>query len=121
MAELGMFALTHYSRDKPLLLQFQGGEIDSSWRSCRDLTYGFSSRKTALSMARALGGRPVTADYSELYRTLQSRGYAAENSIVNYYAQAFYEVVPYFTEDNHTRVCRLVMSLAKPSCPKEIC
>lgn len=64
-------------------------------------------------MARALGARPVTADYSELYRTLQSKeADAAENSIVNYYAQAFYEVAPYFTEDNHTRSADvLVMSL----------
>lgn len=64
-------------------------------------------------MARALGARPVTADYSDLYRMLQSKeADAAENSIVNYYAQVFYEVAPYFTEDNHTRSADvLVMSL----------
>lgn len=79
----------------------------------RDLPYGFSSRKQRFLWQEHWGARPVTADYSELYRTLQSKeADAAENSIVNYYAQAFYEVAPYFTEDNHTRSADvLVMSL----------
>lgn len=60
---------------------------------------------SALSMIRALGARPMTADYSDLYRVLQSKeADAAENSMVNYYNQKFYEPAPYFSEDGHTRL-----------------
>ena len=78
----------------------------------RDLTYGFSSRKQRF-LWQEHWGKAGNCGLSELYRTLQSKeADAAENSIVNYYAQAFYEVAPYFTEDNHTRSADvLVMSL----------
>lgn len=111
MAELGMYGLTYYDGGSRCFYSSRG-EIHSPG-DLEGLDVRVQQSETALSMARALGARPVTADYSELYRTLQSKeADAAENSIVNYYAQAFYEVAPYFTEDNHTRSADvLVMSL----------
>ena len=49
-----------------------GGEIHSPG-DLEGLDVRVQQSETALSMARALGARPVTADYSELYRTLQSK------------------------------------------------
>lgn len=111
MAELGMYGLTYYDGGSRCFYSSRG-EIHSPG-DLEGLTVRVQQSETALSMARALGARPVTADYSDLYRMLQSKeADAAENSIVNYYAQAFYEVAPYFTEDNHTRSADvLVMSL----------
>ena len=111
MAELGMYGLTYYDGGSRCFYSSRG-EIHSPG-DLEGLDVRVQQSETVLSMARALGARPVTADYSELYRTLQSKeADAAENSIVNYYAQAFYEVAPYFTEDNHTRSADvLVMSL----------
>ena len=111
MEELGMFGLTYYDGGSRCFYSSRG-EIHSP-RELEGLTVRVQQSETALSMARALGARPVTADYSDLYRMLQSKeADAAENSIVNYYNQAFYEVAPYFTEDNHTRSADvLVMSL----------
>ena len=100
MAELGMYGLTYYDGGSRCFYSSRG-EIHSPG-DLEGLDVRVQQSETVLSMARALGARPVTADYSELYRTLQSKeADAAENSIVNYYAQAFYEVAPYFSYTNH--------------------
>ncbi len=111
IAEIGMFGLTYYDGGSRCFYSSQG-EIHSP-EELKGLTVRVQQSETAMAMARALGARPVTADYSDLYRMLQSKeADAAENSIVNYYNQRFYEVAPYFTEDNHTRSADvLVMSL----------
>lgn len=111
LEELGMYGLTYYDGGSRCFYSSRG-EIRSP-EDLKGLTVRILQSETALSMVRELGARPITADYSDLYRILQSReADAAENSIVNYYSQAFYEVAPYFTEDNHTRLADvLVMSL----------
>ncbi len=57
-----------------------------------------------MTMVEALGASPVVAEYDEVYAELQEGGVsAAENSIVNYMQDGYYQVAPYYIEDGHTR------------------
>lgn len=111
MEALGMYGLTYYDGGSRCFYSSRG-EIRIP-ADLKGLTVRVQQSETALSMIRALGARPMTADYSDLYRVLQSKeADAAENSMVNYYNQKFYEPAPYFSEDGHTRSADvLVMSL----------
>lgn len=107
---LGMYGLTYYdggtrcfySRDKKI----------QSPEDLKGMTIRVQESELMVSMLKALEARPLIADYSDVYRILQTgEADGAENSIVNYLFQGYYEVAPYFVEDQHTRSADiLVMS-----------
>lgn len=56
-------------------------------------------------MIQALGAEPVLLKYEEVYPAFQTgRIEAAENNWSSYESTGHYEVAPYFTLDEHTRV-----------------
>lgn len=58
----------------------------------------------------ALGAVPVTVTYSELKRTLESGNLdAAENGIITYINEGFYEAAPYYITDAHTFGCGVIL------------
>ncbi|MDO4268482.1 MAG: TRAP transporter substrate-binding protein DctP [Eubacteriales bacterium] len=65
-----------------------------------------------MAMVEALGANPVALEYDQIFGELQTGGVAAaENSLVNYMQDGFYEAAPCFIEDGHTRNAdMLVMS-----------
>lgn len=51
---------------------------------------------------RALGGIPVQSTYAELYNTLESGEVdGAENPVISYYSNKFYQTAPYYTKTGH--------------------
>lgn len=66
------------------------------------------------AMVSALGAKPVTLDYSEVYAALETGEInGAENNWPSYETMRHYEVAPYITEDAHNRIPEIqVMSAA---------
>ena len=58
-----------------------------------------------VDMVQALGATAVPTEYDEVYGSIE-RGIVdgAENNLPSYESMRHYEVAPYFTEDEHTRV-----------------
>ncbi len=51
---------------------------------------------------RVLGGIPVQSTYAELYNTLESGEVdGAENPVISYYSNKFYQPAPYYTKTGH--------------------
>lgn len=65
-----------------------------------------------MSVVETFGANPMVMDYEDVYAALADNSIAAaENSIVNYLEESFYQVAPYFLNDGHTRSADiLVMS-----------
>lgn len=64
-------------------------------------------------MVEALGARAVKIKYSNVYSELQQHSVdGAENNWPSYEAMKHYEVAPYFTEDEHSRIPELQMCSA---------
>lgn len=62
-----------------------------------------SSDPVMTGMCEALGASPTVISYNELYTSLQSGVVdGADQPISTYLSNSFYEVAPYFLEDNHT-------------------
>lgn len=110
MKEQGMYGLAYYDGGTRCFYNSKG-EIRSP-KDLKGMMIRVQQSELMTSMVKALGAKPVISDYSDVYRVLQTKeAEGAENSIVNYLSQSFYEVAPYFAEDNHTRSADiLVMS-----------
>lgn len=102
MTEQGMYGLTYYDGGTRCFYNTKG-EIHRP-SDMEGMGIRVQPSEIMMFMVKALGARPIMSDYSQVYRLLQTgEAQGAENSIVNYYNQAFYEVAPYFVQDNHTR------------------
>lgn len=88
-------ARNFYSVDKPItcLEDFQG------------MTIRVQESDMMVDMVEALGAKAVKIAYSAVYSALQRQTIdGAENNWPSYEAMNHYEVAPYFTVDEHTRV-----------------
>ncbi len=88
-------ARNFYSVDKPItcLEDFQG------------MTIRVQESDMMVDMVEALGAKAVKIAYSSVYSALQRQTIdGAENNWPSYEAMSHYEVAPYFTVDEHTRV-----------------
>lgn len=88
-------ARSFYSVEKPItcLEDFQG------------MTIRVQESDMMADMVEALGAKAVKLKYSGVYSALQRQTIdGAENNWPSYEAMHHYEVAPYFTEDEHTRV-----------------
>lgn len=110
MKEKGMYGLTYY--DAGTRCFYNSRRPMHSIRDMKGMTIRIQESNLMVSMIQSLGAQPVATVYSEVYQALESRMVdGADNSMVNYLEQSFYEVAPYFLEDNHTRSAdMLVMS-----------
>jgi len=69
------------------------------------LTIRVQSSSLMYDMVDALGANPVSTDYAEVYSAIQRATVdGAENNWPSYESMKHYEVAPYFSEDEHTRV-----------------
>lgn len=85
--------------------------------SCEDIL-GMSIRvqesKMMKDMITTLGGTPVDLAYTEIYSAFEKDQIdAAENSWPSYESSKHYEVAPYFTVDEHTRVPEIQLMSGK--------
>lgn len=56
-----------------------------------------------MDTVRALGADAVSLEYVELYSALESKRVdGAENPLISYYYNKFYETAPYYVKDGHT-------------------
>lgn len=112
MKNLGMYGLTYY--DGGTRCFYTRNQKVTKPEDLTGLTIRIQESELMASMVKALGARPLIADYGDVYRMLQTgEADGAENSIVNYLYQGFYQTAPYFTEDQHTRSADiLIMSTA---------
>lgn len=88
-------ARSFYSVDRPItcLEDFQG------------MTIRVQESDMMVDMVEALGAKAVKIAYSSVYSALQRQTIdGAENNWPSYEAMNHYEVAPYFTVDEHTRV-----------------
>lgn len=101
MEELQMYGLTYYDGGARC---FYGKKPICTPDDMKGMLVRVQGSRLMMSMVEALGASPVVLDYGEVYGALQEGAVsAAENSIVNYMEERFYETAPYFVEDAHTR------------------
>lgn len=63
-----------------------------------------------MDLVRALGASPTPIEWGELYSALQTGVVdGAENNFPSYHANSHYEVAPYFTINEHTRIPELIV------------
>ncbi|MCA9189700.1 MAG: TRAP transporter substrate-binding protein [Pirellulaceae bacterium] len=71
----------------------------------KNLKIRVTSSAMSMDMITALGGSPTAIAFGELYTALQTRVVdGAENNEPTFYTSRHYEVCPYFTYDEHSRV-----------------
>lgn len=79
--------------------------------------------KTMLSAMEALGAKPTSTSFAEVYSALQTGVIeAAENNTIGYYTMNHHEVAKYYSLDEHMRIPdMLIMNLKKwNSMPKSV-
>lgn len=88
-------ARSFYSTKKPI----------QNLRDMKGMKIRVQESKLMQEMILALGAEPVLMKYEEVYSAFQTRQIeAAENNWSSYESTGHYEVAPYFTLDEHTRV-----------------
>lgn len=84
-----------YSADKPI----------KTIEDIKGMTVRVQESQMMQDMITLLGGTPIDVAYSELYSAFETGKIdAAENNWPSYQISGHYEVAPYYTVDEHTRV-----------------
>lgn len=101
MEEKGMYGLTFY--DAGTRCFYNSIKPMESIRDMRGMEIRIQESNLMMAMITALEAKPVVTTYREVYQALESGAVdGADNSVVNYLEQSFYQVAPYFFEDDHT-------------------